>query len=202
MRNGIHSLFLLAALAACGPDGAAAPEAYRLGETLAPSRPSPAAAGKFREVAWEALIPKSWDPAREFRNMDMSKLQDNDPRADELLAKIRKTWDSAPVVSALNGQNIRIAGFAVPLERNGERVTEFLLVPYFGACIHTPPPPANQIIHVFAPQPGRKMQTFDTLWVNGTLETTLTRPANELGIGTAGYRMKAVTIEGYSKRRK
>jgi hypothetical protein len=49
----------------------------------------------------------------------------------------------------LDGQNIRLPGYIVPLEVSEEgRTTEFLLVPYFGACIHVPPPPSNQIVHV------------------------------------------------------
>ena len=202
MRNRALPLLLLAALAACGPDSAAAPEKYKTGDPLPQAKPAGNMQGKYRETAWEALVPKSWNPAKSFRNMDFSQLQDNDPRAGEMLAKIQEAWNNAPVEGALNGQRIRIAGFAVPLERDGERVTEFLLVPYFGACIHTPPPPANQIIHVFVPKPGRKMQTFDTVWVNGTLETASARPANELGLGTAGYRMKADAIEAYSKRQR
>lgn len=69
-----------------------------------------------------------------------------------LLAKLRDEADKAPVVKALDGKKVRIAGFTVTLERNDQGVTEFLLVPYYGACIHTPPP-ANQIVHVRAGVP-------------------------------------------------
>jgi len=52
------------------------------------------------------------------------------------------------VVKELNGQKVSIPGYLLPLEITGSSVTEFLLVPYFGACIHAPPPPPNQIVHV------------------------------------------------------
>ena len=55
---------------------------------------------------------------------------------------------AAPVVEALNGQHVKIPGFVVPLDASGETVKEILLVPYFGACVHVPPPPSNQIVHV------------------------------------------------------
>jgi hypothetical protein len=83
---------------------------------------------------------------------------------------MRSAWDQAPVETALNGQKVRIAGFVVPLERKGEQILEFLLVPYFGACIHVPPPPANQIIHVIPDKPVSGMKTMDAMWVSGTLK--------------------------------
>jgi uncharacterized protein len=58
------------------------------------------------------------------------------------------TGFAPPEISALNGRRVRIAGFLVPLEDDASRVSEFLLVPYFGACIHLPPPPPNQMIYV------------------------------------------------------
>lgn len=41
----------------------------------------------------------------------------------------------------LDNQDVRIPGFVVPLEGDAKKITAFLLVPYFGACIHVPPPP-------------------------------------------------------------
>jgi hypothetical protein len=64
----------------------------------------------------------------------------------KLMAKIKVIQTS--IVEELSGQRVRIPGYLLPLEISGTKVTEFLLVPYFGACIHTPPPPPNQIIHV------------------------------------------------------
>ena len=60
-----------------------------------------------------------------------------------MLKKMRDVWDNAPVNTAIVGQQVRIPGFVVPLEDTKDGMKEFLLVPYFGACIHSPPPPAN-----------------------------------------------------------
>lgn len=51
-------------------------------------------------------------------------------------------------LQALDGKVVRIAAFIVPLEDDMQESDEFLLVPYFGACVHTPPPPPNQMVYV------------------------------------------------------
>ena len=48
-------------------------------------------------------------------------------------------------LAALDGKRVVIAAFIVPLEDDMQQADEFLLVPYFGACVHTPPPPPNQM---------------------------------------------------------
>src|SRR6187549_1707175 len=59
-----------------------------------------------------------------------------------------RTGKITPALKALDGKSVRIPGYMVPLEDDSEIVSEFLLVPYVGACIHTPPPPPNQIVQV------------------------------------------------------
>lgn len=67
-------------------------------------------------------------------------------------------------------QDVKLAGFVVPLEWDDYAVTEFLLVPYFGACIHMPPPPANQMVHVKYPDGVENLLLRDAIWLEGTLE--------------------------------
>lgn len=71
----------------------------------------------------------------------------------------------------LNGSTVKIPGFVIPLEGDEHKVTEFLLVPYFGACIHVPPPPPNQIIYVKFPQGAPVQELWDVIYVIGTLKT-------------------------------
>ena len=106
----------------------------------------------FRETRWYELGPTGWDPYKEARELrrNGTGFSDTDPRAAELLKKLRDIWDNAPINPAMDGAAIRIPGYVVPLEQGKGGVTEFLLVPYFGACIHTPPPPSNQILRVTA----------------------------------------------------
>ena len=100
------------------------------------------------------------------------------------------------VNEALNGRLIRIPGFIVPLEIDPEgRVTEMFLVPFFGACIHVPPPPANQIVHVVSPKPVPNAATMDAVWVSGKLALSATATA----MGRSSYRLTAATVEAYRK---
>lgn len=148
---------------------------------------------KYKKANWDDLVPKDWDPMKDFKKLDMSKLKDSDPRAQEALQQLRDAWNSAPTEPSMNGKSIRIPGFIVPLEESHHQITEFLLVPYFGGCIHVPPPPSNQIIHVFPPKPLKNLQMMDAVWVNGTLESF----PSDTNMGSAGYRMKAELVEPY-----
>jgi len=147
-----------------------------------------ARAEAWPEIRWEALVPKGWDPSAEFRGINFAELDDADPRAIAALERLRKVWDAAPVDPAFKGRRGRIAGFALPLERVGDKVTEFLIVPYFGACIHTPPPPANQIIHARSARPLADIRVMSPIWTYGTF--TLNRSNTEWGV--AGY---GLTVE-------
>ncbi len=169
---------------------------YQLGERLAPVSPkTPQKAvplSQYKEIGWEILVPKSWDPMKAFEGIDMENLDDADPRAMEALQKMRAAWDIAPVDPSMNGMRVRIPGFIVPLDAERGKVKQFLLVPYFGGCLHTPPPPANQIIDVTAAQ-ALKMQAMDAVWVTGVLETKRT----DTSMGSAGYSMTAVKVIPY-----
>ncbi len=149
--------------------------------------------GSLRTITWTDLVPPNWDPYAEFRGVNMATMRDGDPRANAMLQKLREVWNNAPVNAALAGQQVRIPGYVVPLEDSKDGMTEFLLVPYFGACIHTPPPPANQIIFVVAPK-GVKFRAMETVWVSGTLHTT--RQASYMG--ASGYRLDAASVDRYS----
>ncbi len=153
----------------------------------------PTANGVFREIKWDDLVPKDWDPLKEFKNINFSLMNDSDPRANEMLKRMRETWDNAPTNNDMDGASVRIPGYLVPLEDTKDGLKEFLLVPYFGACIHTPPPPANQIIYVKAEKPPKGFRSMDTVWVSGTLKTL----RSDSYMGASGYRMDAVVVERY-----
>lgn len=151
------------------------------------------AAEPWPELKWEAMVPKGWDPAKDFKQLDFSKLQDGDPRATEALNQLKQAWDNAPAEPSLNGRRIRIAGFVLPLEGEGNKVTEFLIVPYFGACIHSPPPPSNQIIHAKSLKPLAGVKMMEPVWTYGTL--SLYRANTQWGV--ASYRLTVDKISPY-----
>ncbi len=168
---------------------------YQIGDRLA--QPASSSPSGYKETGWDDLLPKNWDPMKELRALNLGTFSDADPRATKALQKMRELWDRAPVEESLRGERIRIAGFMVPLERKGHRVTEFLLVPYFGACIHVPPPPANQIIHVVTSKPLKDAEAMNTFWVSGTMDIDHTDSA----WGASGYKMKADLVTPYKEKR-
>jgi hypothetical protein len=158
-----------------------------------PATAAPKSAGTYKEKSWDDLMPRNWDPMASLKGLKLENLKDSDPRAMEALEKMREAWSNAPVEPALDGERIRIPGFVIPLEKSGSKVREFLLVPYFGACIHTPPPPPNQIIHVKATKPVANMRTMDTMWVSGVMQVR----SIESEFGQAGYQLKAEEVAPY-----
>ncbi|MDO8778080.1 MAG: DUF3299 domain-containing protein [Burkholderiaceae bacterium] len=194
-----HRIFLPAVLMFClsclvGSASAfdAKQAGYQVGDRL--PQQSSAAQSSYRVINnWDELMPKGWDPTKDFKKLNLSKLKDSDPRAQEALLHLREAWNNAPVEPSLNGARIRIPGFIVPLEVVRHQITEFLLVPYFGGCIHVPPPPANQIIHVFPVKPLKGMQSMDAVWISGVLEAF----PSTTDMGSASYRMKAEIVEPY-----
>jgi hypothetical protein len=152
--------------------------------------------GIYKETRWETLIPKGWDPASQFKELNLSTLSDADPRAMDALQAMRTAWDNAPAEPSMNGRSIRIPGFMIPLDKSGESVRSFLLVPYFGACIHSPPPPSNQMIHVVPAKPVRGFNSMDAVWVNGSMEID----RSDSPWGKTAYRLKAAKVEAYKEK--
>lgn len=175
-------LALMSGAAVAAPAGTAAGAA----------RGSPPAV--FRNIGWDDLLPAGWNPAAEFKGLNVSRLTDADPRAARLLRRVREIWDTAPANPQLDGAVVRVPGYVVPLETTPAGVSELLLVPHFGACIHSPPPPANQIIHVRLKTPIKSLGTMDTVWLSGALK--LQRADTSMGV--SAYTMDAVRVEPYT----
>ncbi|KFA96109.1 hypothetical protein HW45_19235 [Vibrio sp. ER1A] len=93
----------------------------------------------------------------------------------------------------LNGSMVKIPGFVIPLEGDEDMVTEFLLVPYFGACIHVPPPPPNQIIYVKFKEGAPVHRLWDVIYVVGTLKTETINSE----LAETAYLIDGIRIEDY-----
>lgn len=106
------------------------------------------------------------------------------------------------VDEGLNSNLIRMPGYALPLEMTEDGVTEFLLVPYVGACIHTPPPPPNQMVLVVLDEPYRIQSLYDAVWITGEMRVQSASMALSFVDGEAvvetGYRLKAALVEPYN----
>lgn len=98
------------------------------------------------------------------------------------------------VVEELDGTLVRVPGFVLPFEYSESgKISEFLLVPYFGACIHTPPPPPNQMVYVTADKPADLSGQWDAIWAVGILRTK--KHLNDLG--DAAYTLELTSWETY-----
>jgi hypothetical protein len=172
------------------PTASGSAGAGRTAQSAAPGTAAP------RTIGWEVLVPADWDPMKDLKDLNLSILSDADPRATAALAKLREVWDNAPINPAVVGQTVRLPGYLVPLEETKDGLKEFLLVPYFGACIHSPPPPANQIVHVLPKVPAKGLRSMDTVWVTGVLTGTRT----DSYMGMSGYRIEATQVTPYAER--
>ncbi len=104
----------------------------------------------------------------------------------------------APVRAELNGKEVRIAGYLVPLGLDGMMVKEFLIAPFLGACIHVPPPPANQLVltHFKAGIEMSQRLFSDPIVITGKLTTTaVDADLGEQGSTPVGYEMTAVKVQ-------
>jgi hypothetical protein len=167
------------------------------GSPGATARDAKDATSHIETIDWTHLVPAGYDPSELLRKyqQEVVMLADTDPRAERLATELQKAWENAPVVKSLDNKMVRLRGFMVTLEGDGKAISEFLLVPFFGACIHVPPPPSNQIVLVrTGRKPFRFNQTFDMVSVTGRLRTE--RASNELA--SASYVLEATQVEPYT----
>ena len=156
----------------------------------------------YKTIDWNDLMPDPWvkEMSKDMAAMSkLSYLQDSSDEATKAMSAIRKKLDEAPIVKTQLNKKVRIPGYAVPLDAERSDKREFLLVPYFGACIHTPPPPANQIVLVrpTAQSKIKKMpESMDVLWVEGELKEGRV----STGQGVSGYLLEAVSVAPYETK--
>ena len=150
-------------------------------------------AAEPRELTWSEMLPADTAPAAPPTAMhDLSKLAD--ALAAESGPAASQQSVAAPVVKALDGQLVKLPGYIVPLDVTEEgRVTEFLLVPYYGACIHVPPPPPNQIVHVKTELGVLMDNLYQPFWIEGPLQVE----SISSDLAEAGYQMEASKIYPY-----
>ena len=105
-----------------------------------------------------------------------------------------RTGEMSDELRELSGKTVRIPGFTVPLEDFASSATEFLLVPYVGACVHTPPPPPNQLVYVEMDEGKRaKMDGWEPVWLEGVLHIEDV----ESIYGASSYRVVGTSVKPY-----
>ncbi len=152
---------------------------------------------EYEEIFWgdlEKPDQRAADVLKKYQPQ-LEEMQDGDPEAMALLEKIQAELYSLPVNPAMDGKKVMLAGYVAPLEVDNEdgMVKEFLLVPYFGACVHVPPPPLNQILLVM-PQKGKSIHMQDInepVWVFGIISTENI----STDLAKVGYQMQNARVE-------
>lgn len=147
--------------------------------------PAPLLAARVKEITWDDLIPPGVPYGEIIGEGEMDVANDTwSPVYDANATKLNETLD---------GTLIRMPGYIIPLTLDANGVTEFILVPYIGACIHVPPPPPNQLVFTTTETPWPSDQLWDAVWVEGVLRTRL----QETGIAETGYALTAQKMEPY-----
>lgn len=151
------------------------------------------------EITWGDLVPSDFvQPVNPFTTMSQEEIDillDGSDESNARLEQLQKEFNYAPVVEELDGKRVKLAAYVTPLEFDGQtKMSEFLLVPYVGACIHTPPPPANQVVHAKSESTIELTSVYDPIWAIGTLhaETVVS------DLAESGYRLDIEKVLPYS----
>jgi hypothetical protein len=115
-----------------------------------------------RDITWDDLIPEGWVPPA---------------------VQIDHFFDAPPPAAS--------AVSLVPLDVEGENLRTFLMVPYFGACIHVPPPPPNQVVYVEMPEAVQLDDPYGAHWVTGVIATR----TSSTSMAEASYSMQGEVVE-------
>lgn len=154
-----------------------------------------ASAADYEEIDWVALMPEDDLSALLNRPEILNNIADGSAAdsiddfaskqfEDEQAQRYQQALVSTRVIDEFDGKAIRIPGFIVPLEQNEEqKATAFFVVPYFGACLHMPPPPPNQILYVEYKEGVAVENLYDPYWFEGTVKID----NHESALGTSAY---------------
>lgn len=183
MKNLFLSAALLVALLPACSETAPASSASGASEPVA---------DQARMLTWEELVPEGEEErlialyqAQAARGQQVEEGGQGD---------IAVQVGSYNTVAALDGQRVRLPGYTVPFDYSLDAgITEFLLVPYYGACLHAPPPPPNQTIYVTMADPIKLVDLAQAVWVEGTLRISKA----ETELADASYTIEMDTIEAY-----
>ena len=147
--------------------------------------PKTALAATLKEITWDDLLPAGVPYSEIIGEGELDEVNDTwNPIYDENATKLNESLD---------GSYIKMPGFIIPFDIGVKGVTEFMLVPYTGACIHMPPPPANQLVMVNAKTPWPSDDLWNPVWVIGMMRMQL----QTTDLGQTGYAIVADQMEVY-----
>lgn len=147
---------------------------------------------------WDDLIPADFvqpeNPLNDMTQEEIDKLMDGSEESNAELARLEAAFSYAPVVPELDGRRVKLPAYVTPLDFDNQMLLkEFLLVPYMGACIHTPPPPANQVVFAKSEEMVELSSPYQAVWAIGTLKADTIQS----GLAEAGYQLEVETVLPY-----
>jgi len=160
-------------------------------------------AQSYEEIDWTELMPAEDLSALLNRPAFLDDIADGSAQdsldnfqqrqlEDEQAQQYQAALSSTRVIQGFDGKAIRIPGFIVPLAQNEDKeVTRFFIVPYFGACLHMPPPPPNQILYVESEQGITLENLYDPYWFEGIVSIEQKVDA----MGTSAY---SLSLDNYA----
>lgn len=153
-----------------------------------------------KELVWPDFIPDDFvQPENPFATMsqeEIDKLLDGSDESNAILDELEAEFNYAPVVPELDGLRVRFPAYITPLDFDGQtEFKEFLLVPYVGACMHTPPPPANQVVHAQSEKIIKSKGMYEPVWATGIIHAETVTSA----IAESGYRLDVESIKPYTE---
>jgi hypothetical protein len=152
---------------------------------------------EYPELSWDELSPEGYEQGKILDKYQplIDSIPEGSPEENKVFDKMMAELNTAPANEKLDGKKVKIPGFVSPLDESDGKVTEFLLVPYFGACIHVPPPPLNNTL-LIKPQPEYAIpfdKTYEPVWVLGSMQVKTT----STDLAQAGYLIEEAIIEEY-----
>jgi hypothetical protein len=183
----------------------------KIGESAPPAQPAPASSAPkeavqasvrepvrvngYLEIAWEDLLPEGEEERLAAMYQEqMMLLYSGGSIAEGSPQDIATQIGTFNAVPELDGETVRLPGYTVPFDVGADaKVSEFLLVPYFGACIHAPPPPPNQTLLIRAKTPIALRDLPQAVWIEGTLQVEIA----ETDLADAAYVIEADQVTAY-----
>lgn len=136
-----------------------------------------------RELDWLELMPKD---EVELLNQSPAVSHDGTFRMEQ--------QGSFRTIPELDKQHVKLPGYIVPVDvSEDQKMSSFFLVPYFGACVHVPPPPPNQIVYVTLKEPMAVTDMYDAFWIEGTLKVEMVQK----DIAASAYVIEADKVSLY-----
>lgn len=149
-----------------------------------------------REIGWEELMPEGEEERlAQLYQQQMAMLYAGGPIMEGSAADQMIQIGTFNTVKELNETKVRIPGYTVPFDFSANaEITEFLLVPYYGACLHAPPPPPNQTVFIMSDEPIKLRDLAQAVWIEGTIYTQ----TQESELADAAYTIKIDKVETYT----